>query len=208
MKKIKKPSTFIFGAIALMLVLVVGGSLFFLLSSPGSNASPQISPIPSPKTTPFFPGKPTPVPNPTSGPHTYARLNQYSSQLPNNLETSIILVINLTVVPGQDLITDKLVFSLLPNGSSATLLPQLSTPQPTPTPIPLSSSSFPVISSLLPLPSSTPAATFDPTLLTTQSFEVSFAVPATSNGGVFVVTLASNNTELFRQPLAWMNKSP
>ena len=202
----KKSSKFIFGGVILGL-LVLGGLLAVaLLGSTGShsNATPKTNT----SATPFFPAKPTLSVNPTSGAQTFVRLSQYSSQLSNDSTGSIVVSVNLTVVPGQDLSSDKLIFSLLLNGSTVPLSPQLPTPVPSVTSQPTPPPSSPPVPSLLPVAIPTNAATFDPTSLVAQSFSLSFAVPASSNSAVFTVTLASTNVELFRQSLTWMNKSP
>jgi hypothetical protein len=204
MKKRKNSSKFILGGLIVGL-LVIGGLAAALLV-PGNNSSTNQKNNSS--SSPSFFNKPTPPLNPTSGPQTYVRLDQYNSQPSNDSIGSIIVSVNLTVVPGQDLNNDQLIFSLLLNGSNTPLLPQLPTPLAPATPQPTQPPAAPPLPSLSPMATPTQAATFDPTRLVAQSFWLSFVSPASSNGGVFVVTLASNNLELFRQQVAWMNKTP
>jgi hypothetical protein len=86
------------------------------------------------------------------------------------------------VVPVADLASGHLVFTFYPDGGGASLAPDAQ--------------------------SSSSGATFNPSSSDTQTFDVAFSVPATTDAGDFVVNLSPGGPELFRQHLFWMMNLP
>jgi hypothetical protein len=171
-----KPQVAILAIAAVIVVELIAAAI--MLSTSNSASSP--SSLHSPGPTNGSRTGPLSMPTPSSGAVTLVAVNQldvYGADT-STPDAPKKMTINVTVVPGADLASSNLVFTLYPAGGGASISPDVQS-----------------------APSGT---TFNPSSAETQTFDISFSVPATIGAGTLVVNISSGGPELLRQSLFWM----